>query len=428
MPKIGALTATTIVVANMVGTGVFTSLGFQIAAVDSVFALLMLWLVGGLIALTGALSYGELGAALPRSGGEYHLLSSIYHPFVGFLAGWVSILIGFSAPTALASMAMASYFTQAFPGINETLFSSLVVLGLSFIHASNLKAGSYFQVATTLLKVLLILTFIGAGLALSDPQPVDPVPSASGWMAIFTPAFAVSLIYASYSFSGWNASVYIAGEIKKPGRNIPVSLILGTLIITVLYLALNFVFLYASPLEEMEGKIEVGFIAARYIFGPEGGRVMATIISLLLVSTVSAMIWIGPRVAQTMGEDYRAFKFLSKKNKNSIPVRAIWFQCAVTLILIITSTFEAALVYSGFVLNCFTTLAVIGVFVMRIRRPDMPRPYKVWGYPVTPAIFVLASGWTLTFLLVDKTLESVLGLLTVAVGGVVYWVAGIGRR
>ena len=164
----------------MIGTGVFTSLGFQIAAVDSVFALLMLWLVGGLIALTGALSYGELGAALPRSGGEYHLLSSIYHPFAGFLAGWVSILIGFSAPTALAAMAMASYFTQAFPGINETLFSSLVVIALSFIHSSNLKAGSYFQVATTLLKILLGLCRPDSGRIIIDGRAVDDDPSYRG--------------------------------------------------------------------------------------------------------------------------------------------------------------------------------------------------------------------------------------------------------
>lgn len=419
--RIGIVTAAAIVIANMIGTGVFTSLGFQIVETKSYFALLMLWLVGGIIALAGALSYGELGAALPRSGGEYHFLSKIYHPVIGYLAGWISILVGFSAPTALASMAMASYAVMVVHNINPVLLSCTFVILISIIHSYNIKTGSYFQVVVTTLKVILIFVFIVAGFALADPQPINLTPSALDWSDIFTPAFAVSLIYVSYAFSGWNASVYIIDEIKNPSKNVPGSLFIGTLLVILLYLLLNFVFLYSSPLQEMEGRVEVGFVVAKSIFGQTGGQIMATTISLLLVSTISAMIWIGPRVTKVMGDDIKLLGFLAKTNQNEIPVIAIWFQAAVTLILIITSTFDQVLVYSGFVLNLFTTLAVIGVFVLRIKQPDLPRPYKVWGYPFTPLLFILLSLWTLTYLLIDKTLESVAGLITVFVGLVLYF-------
>ena len=422
--KIGFLTATAIVIANMVGTGVFTSLGFQIVEIKSYFALLMLWLVGGIIALSGALSYGELGAALPRSGGEYHFLSKIYHRLMGFLAGWVSVLIGFSAPTALAAMAMASYSIMVFDILNPVVLSCFIVLIISLVHSFNIKTGSLFQVVVTILKIILILFFIFAGLWLAENvQEVQIIPAKQDWQDIFTPAFAVSLIYVSYAFSGWNAAVYITGEIKNPEKNIPRSLITGTLTVTILYLLLNFVFLYSSPLEQMEGKVEVGFVAAENIFGITGGKIMATVIALLLVSSVSAMVWIGPRVTMVMGEDFRSLKFLGKTNKNGIPVYAIWFQAAITCILIITSTFEEVLVYSGFVLNLFTTLSVLGIFVLRYRQPHLKRPYRVIGYPFTPLVFVALSIWTLTYLLIEKPMESLAGLITVFLGIIFYFIS-----
>ena len=422
--KIGFFTATAIVIANMVGTGVFTSLGFQIVEIKSYFALLMLWLVGGIIALSGALSYGELGAALPRSGGEYHFLSKIYHPLIGFLAGWVSILVGFSAPTALAAMAMASYSLMVIDILNPVVLSCFIVLVISLVHSFNIKTGSLFQVLVTILKIALIIVFILAGFWLIDNgQAMTIIPEQQDWQNIFTPAFAVSLIYVSYAFSGWNAAVYITGEIKKPDINIPKSLITGTLTVTILYLLLNFVFLYSSPLEQMEGKVEVGFVAAENIFGITGGKIMATVISLLLVSSVSAMVWIGPRVTMVMGQDFRSLKFLGKTNKNGIPVIAIWFQALITAVLIITSTFEEVLVYSGFVLNLFTTLSVIGIFVLRYRQPELRRPYRVIGYPVTPLVFIALSIWTLTYLLIEKPMESLAGLFTVFLGIIFYFIS-----
>lgn len=419
--KIGLATAFSIVVANMIGTGVFTSLGFQVSEIKSIFALLMLWLIGGLIALSGALSYAELAAALPRSGGEYHFLSRIYHPVLGFLAGWVSILVGFAAPTALAAMAMGSYaqsfVTFAYPGT----FAIVVVVILSLVHSYQIRLGGRFQRIVTFLKIALIVFFIISGLLVGEPQSLHILPRLTDWRQVFSSSFAVSLIFVSYAFSGWNASVYITDEIRNPSRNIPWSLILGTFTVTILYFLLNFVFLYTSPIQALEGKIEIGFISATYVFGESGGKIMSLVITLLLVSTLSAMIWIGPRVTMVMGEDYRILRFLSRKNQYNVPVIAIWIQSIITIVLIISSTFEEVLVYAGFVLNIFTLLSVIGVFILRIRKPGLPRPYRVWGYPLTPVFFILLSLWTLTYLMIDRTNESVLGLVTVLSGILIYF-------
>ena len=419
--KVGLTTAFSIVVANMVGTGVFTSLGFQIADIKSVFALLMLWVVGGIVAMSGALSYGELASKLPRSGGEYHFLSSIYHPILGFLAGWISFLVAFSAPTALAAMAMASYSNAFFGYGNEIFFALAIVITLSLIHSFQIRFGGHFQRLVTFLKIALILFFILAGFLVSEHQTFSLLPGKEDWSQVFSSSFAVSLIYVSYAFSGWNASVYITDEIKNPAKNIPRSLILGTSIVIILYFLLNYIFLYTAPMEEMEGKIEIGFISATYIFGDYGGRLMALLITLLLISTISAMIWIGPRVTMVMGEDYQILRFLSKKNRYNVPVIAIWVQTAITVILIVSSTFDKVLVYAGFIMNLFTLLSVIGLFILRLKHPEITSKYRVTGYPVTPVIFVLLSLWTLTYLLIERPLESILGLLTVFAGLAIYY-------
>ena len=405
----------------MVGTGIFTSLGFQIVDIKSVFALLMLWVVGGLVAMSGALSYGELASKLPRSGGEYHFLSKIYHPLLGFLAGWVSFLVAFSAPTALAAMAMASYSHAFFGSGDEILLALSIVIILSLIHSFQIRFGGRFQRIVTFLKIALILFFIIAGFFITDHQTLDLIPGKEDWSQIFSGSFAVSLIYVSYAFSGWNASVYITDEIKDPAKNIPRSLILGTSIVIILYLLLNYIFLYTTPMLEMEGKIEIGFLSATYIFGDYGGRLMALLITLLLISTVSAMIWIGPRVTMVMGEDYRILRFLSKKNKFNVPVVAIWVQTTITIVLIVSSTFDKVLVYAGFIMNLFTLLSVAGLFILRIKHPEIKSKYRVTGYPITPLIFILLSIWTLTYLLLERPIESILGLVTVFAGLIIYY-------
>ena len=420
--KITFLTGAAIVIANMVGTGVFTSLGFQVLGIQSGFALLMLWLVGGLIALCGAVSYAELAAAMPRSGGEYHYLSQIYHPALGFLSGWVSATVGFAAPTALAALALGQYAKSVWPGLHPQWLSVAVVLALTLVHGSSTRLGSRLQIIITALKVAVLVLFIGAGMVVGEGQPISFVPDAAGWQALLSPAFAVSLVYVSYAYSGWNAAVYVTGEIENPRRNLSRILLAGTVIVLLLYVGLNYVFLRSTPIDGLKGQLEVGFVAATSLFGPLGGRLMGGVIAGLLVSTISSMIFAGPRIVQTMGEDIPALHFLAPKSGAGIPVRALLLQTAITLAFILKPTFQGVLVYAGFVLNLFTFLTVLGLFVLRFRQPNLPRPYRAWGYPITPLIFLGLSGWTLAFILRDKPIESLYGLATLVIGALVYFI------
>lgn len=429
--RISAFTASCIVVANMVGTGVFTSLGFQVAAFRAPFALLALWVVGGVGALCGALSYGELGAALPRSGGEYHFLSEIYHPSVGFLSGWLSLTVGFAAPVALAAMALSAYLGHVIPLAHPKPVAAGVVCAITAIHLAGVKAGARFQVAFTSAKVLLIAGFSVCGLLMAHRQPLGLVPSPGDLSLLWSAPFAVSLVFVSYAYSGWNAAAYVVGELRDPARDLPRALLWGTGVVTVLYVALNAAFLLAAPMGELSGQVEVGYIAAAHLFGASGGRIMAGLITLGLVSTISAMTWAGPRVAQVMGEDIPLFSMLAATRPSGAPVGALLLQLGIVLLLLATSTFESVLTYLGFTLALSAGLTVAGVFVLRLRKPDLPRPYRAWGYPVTPALFLLINGWMVTYIFLQRPRESLAGLGTLLLGLLVYFPAsrkGLAKR
>ncbi len=422
-PLISLFTATCLVVANMVGTGVFTSLGYQVTDIKSGFALLTLWMVGGVFALCGALSYGELGAVMPRSGGEYHYLSKIYHPALGFLSGWVSVTVGFAAPIAAAAMAFGNYLSPVLPFLSPQVLALTVVIAVSLIHTKNLKLGSSFQNVFTLGKGLLIFALIACGFFISEPQNITFLPSAKDFDLIFSAPFAISLVYVTYSYSGWNASIYIASEVKDPEKNVPRSLLAGTAVVMMIYLLLNFIFLYTTPISALEGKPEIGYIAATYIFGPSGGKLMSLLISFGLISSISSMVWAGPRVTQVIGEDIPFFKLLAAKNSSGIPYYAVLLQLAIAVCLVITSSFDAVVTYLGFTLTLSSFLTVLGVFIHRIKYPDIPRPYKTWGYPVTPLVFLAISVWLLIFTFTGKPVESIAGLGTIFVGLVIYFFA-----
>ena len=422
-PSIGLFTAICLVVANMVGTGVFTSLGFQAIDIQSGFSLLMLWIVGGVFALCGALSYGELGAAMPRSGGEYHYLTKIYHPAIGFLSGWVSVTVGFAAPIALAAMALGTYAGSVFPGLSPLAIAVVVVIGVSLIHTRDLKFGSSFQDIATVGKVALIVILIVCGFALAQPQDIGFLPSGEDSGLIFSSPFAISLVYVTYSYSGWNAAIYLASEVKEPEKNVPRALFIGTAAVMVLYVLINFIFLYTTPIDRLAGELEVGYIAAESIFGTSGAKIMGMLISFGLISSISSMVLAGPRVTQVIGEEMPVFQILAKKNRNGVPYYAILLQLSNVLILLITSTFEAVLTYLSFTLTLSSFLTVLGVFVYRFGHPEVPRPYKTWGYPIVPIIFLAISLWILIFIFKDKTMESLAGLGTLALGLPIYFLA-----
>ena len=420
--KIGIVTTTSLVISSMIGTGVFTSLGYQVVDIKTGFSIIFLWLLGGVVAFCGAVSYAELGSVFKRSGGEYQLLRSIYHPSLGFVAGWVSVTVGFAAPAALAAMALAAYLSSIFPGIPTDHIAAASILLLGFIHGTSLKWGVALQDITTVLKVALILGFVVFGLTYEFPQTVELLPQSKSIDEILSPPFAVSLIYVAYAYTGWNSSIYVVDEIQNPIKNLPWSLFLGTVLVTGLYVLLNYVFLYTVPISELAGQIEVGFLSGKAIFGDLGGLIMAVFISFLLVSTVSAYVFLGPRVSKVMGEDFNVLRLLSRVNGKGIPVNAFAFSTALSLIFIYTSTFEQVLLYTSFLLVLITTLTVGGLFVIRIRQGNPKTDgYRTWGYPITPLIFVLINLWTLIFVFYNRPSEGLISVAILGIGLLIYF-------
>ena len=421
---VGFVTASCVVIANIVGTGIFTSLGFQVAEIQSGFVLLMLWIVGGITALCGALCYGELSAALPRSGGEYHFLSRIYHPALGFMAGFVSVTVGFAAPIALAAMAFGKYFAGVFGTGSPVILSFAVVWVVAVFHLGNLQVGSAFQNLSTLVKLLLIGALIVAGFCIQSKQPISFLPASGDTMSIFSGPFAVALVYVMYSYSGWNAAAYITGEIKQPEKNVPRSLLAGTSIVILIYVLLNAVFLAATPIDELKGQLEVALIAGKHIFGAGGGRVAGAVICLGLISSISSMTWIGPRVTMSMGEDHWLLRLLGRKNNHGIPRNAILLQLLIVNVLLFSRSFEDVLRYTQFSLLICSLLAVLGVIVFRVTHPKIARPYRVWLYPLPPMAFSIITVWMMFYLLRWHTAESLAGLGTALCGLLLYFCAG----
>ncbi len=418
--KITWLTATSIVVADMVGVGVFTSLGFQVKDITSGFSLLALWIVGGVVAMCGAICYAELALMFPRSSGEYNFLRRIYHPAFGFMAGFLSATVGFAAPTALAAMAFGSYFKSIIPGIPPLLPGLAVVWIISLVHLRGMQYGSAFQNLWTALKLLLIVGFLGAGFLFGNPQPISFAPSASDLNFMTSVPFAISLVFVMYSYSGWNAATYIIGEIQEPNRSLPRALLLGTLIVIGLYVGLNAVFLMVTPINELAGQLDVAMIAGTYLFGEVGGRIVGMLICLGLVSSISAMMWIGPRVTMTMGEDMPLLRAFSRRSEKGVPANAIIFQLIISTLLLATQSYAAVLEFVQFSLTFCSFFTVLGVIKMRITHPNMPRPYRAWGYPVTPVVFLTVMLWMMYYLVLNQPVQSLAGFAVMLSGVAIY--------
>ncbi len=419
-------TAVAIVIANMIGTGVFVSLGYQLQDIQSPFVLLMLWLVGGVTALCGALTYAELGANLPRSGGEYHFLSRLYHPMFGFISGWVSVTVGFAAPTALVAMTFAAYLQPAAPGIPPSLAAISLVLLLAIFHSISRRSSSHTQMIFTSIKVLLLTLFVLMVLTVSDnPQPVSLKPMPEDWAMLVTGTFAVALIFVGYAYTGWNAAVYMISEMEDPRRHLPLVLVAGTSVVMVLYIMLNYSFLLAAPMSALEGETEIALIAARYALGDNTGYMLISIVfALLFVSTVSAMTMAGPRVLQVIGEDFVTFRWLSRTNRHGVPVIAIVCQSLLAVLFILTASFESVLLFTSFVLTLNTFITILGVFVLRWRGMNQQGAYKTWGYPITPLVYLAITSWTLVYIMLNNPVEGLAGLAIIFTGALFYLVTG----
>ncbi len=408
--QIGLASATALVVANMVGTGVFTTSGFLLADLRSPGLVVLAWAVGGVMAALGALCYGALARRIPESGGEYFFLSRTLHPAAGYVAGWISLLVGFSAPLAAAAFAFGQYAKPWLENCPAPVSGSLLVLLFAGLHAADVRRGTFVQDWAVLLKVTLIIAF--AGYALTRLPSLPPTLSSGVPISVF----GVSLVWISFSYSGWNAAVYIGGEVRDPERNLPRSLLLGVGLVTVLYLALNTAFVYSAPIAELAGKLEIGRVAAQALGGPRAAAAVTIIVSLALVSSVSSMVMAGPRVYAKMAADGYLPRWLEAGQ--GPPRAAIALQTLLTLTLLWSSSFESLLTYIGFTLGICTAATVLGLIVLRWREgPQLPVP----GWPWVPTLFLLSVTAMTVFTILRKPKESLVGLATMAAGWLAWW-------
>jgi basic amino acid/polyamine antiporter, APA family len=410
--QLGLLSATVVVIASMIGAGVFTTSGFLLADLGSPWIVLLAWCVGGIQAALGAICYGALARRIPESGGEYIFLSRTLHPSAGYLAGWISLLVGFSAPLAAAAFAFGKYAGPWLPLLDTRTLGTLLILLFGIVHALHVGRGAQLQNWSVILKVCLILALIAYALPRLDVEAqaaIEPVPFSLG-------AFAVSLVWISFSYSGWNAAVYVAGEVKNAERVLPRALLLGTLLVTLLYLALNSVFVFSAPADQLAGRLDVGRIAAEAIGGPGLGNAVAALIALALLTSVSSLIMTGPRVYAQMAADGYLPRIL--RPQSGPPRYAIAIQLAIALLLLWTATFEDLLTYIGFTLMLSTAATVVGLIVLR--RKEGPS-LVVLGWPWVPALFLAGVVWIGYFSISRRPEPSLAVLFILGVGWVAWY-------
>jgi APA family basic amino acid/polyamine antiporter len=434
-PRFSAQTALALVVANMIGVGVFTSLSFQALALPSVGSILWLWLVGGLTALCGALCYAEVATSLGRSGGEYAMLDAALHPLIGFLAGFISLIVGFAAPVAAAAMALSAYSQKAF-GISHHLAhagASAVVIALCLLHAHRLDAGALFQRWATWFKIALVAGLAFACLLFApNPQPLTLMLNQQDVEAIFSSsAFAVSLVYVAFAYSGWNAAVYALAETKAPARSIPRALIVGTLVVTLLYLLLNAGFLRVLSLPELRQidafglgdggllnqELTVGFLAGKALFGEGGATIVALLVALGLLSAISAMSLAGPRVSMSMGEHVPALAWLKPGQG---PARSSYLQLVLVLLFFWSQSFTTVIATIGICLSLSAMAVVVSMFVLRAR--SAARPFSCPWHPVPALLFLGLESWMVIHVALANLRAAWISALVLVAGSLLWFV------
>ncbi len=439
--QLGVVSATALVVSNMIGTGIFTTSGFLAGQLGDPTLFLLIWIVGAIAALAGSFCFSELGINFPASGGEYVYLTRAYGPVWGFITGWVSFFAGFSAPIAVAALAFADYLGYFAPALKQAnapaIFGSgdwmfklggaqmaacALILLFTVINIFGIQRVARIQNVLTFIKVFVVVAFVGLGFLFGSGDM-----SHFGQKAVRTvdtplvQQFAISLFWIYVSYSGWNAATYVAEEIKQPDKTLPKALTFGTALVAGLYILLNMVFLYAAPLEEMKGVIAIGSLAASKLFGPEIAGAFSALMAISIVSSVSAMVTIGPRVYYAMAKN-GAF-FASAANVHAryrTPVAAIIAQGICASVMTLTP-FPQLFFYIGMTLNFTAVLAVASIFVFRRRRPDWQRLGVVsFAYPLVPLTFVLMGAWMTVYGITLQTRVSLLAIGTILAGALVY--------
>ncbi len=431
-------------VANIIGAGIFTTTGFQAADLGHPGWIYLLWALGGVLALAGALCYAELGAAMPEAGAEYVYLRETYGPALGFMSAFVSLIAGFSAPIAAATKSLVRYARPFVPALGEEdarlgplrledLAAIVVVWLLIAVHLRGRKGGFGFNDAMTLLKVVGITGIIVAAFAFGRGElarifEISPRFAQVVEDRALLPALATSLVFVMFCYSGWNASAYVASEMRDPQRDLPRSLLLGTALVVVLYLGLNVVYFMGAGVDGLAGHVEVGQVAARELFGSAGAAFVTVILCVSIIASASAMTIAGPRVYYAFGRDFGPLQGLAYANPTTgAPSRALLLQGVVTSAVIVSGRVDQIQQYAGFTLTLFASLAVSCVIVLRRRRPGLERPFRTWGYPFTPLLFLAVSAWMMVWAFRGRPVESSLSLLTVAIGGLAFVLLARGR-
>ena len=393
----------------MIGVGVFTTSGFSLADLGNPNIVLLAWFVGGLLALSGALSYGAIAAKIPVSGGEYVFLSRLVHPLAGFLAGWVSLLAGFSAPIAAAAHGLQAYIGPSL-GLqcDARWIGTCAILVAGILHLLPRNLGALPQNVAVIAKLVALVILVAIGSRALRSVPESSIESFD------LPAFAVTLVWISLAYAGWNAAVYIASEVRTPTRTLGRSLLLGTAIVTALYLAINAVFVHAAPIEALAGQADIGRIAARHIGGPGFETFVALTVGLALFTSVSAMVMAGPRVYARMSQDGLFPRFFTPQGGNHS--RSVCLQVLLAVFVLWLGSLREIIGYAGFTLGLSSALTVLG-FLWRSQRDGDRRTARVW----VALVYVVATLSVSTFMIVREPGEALLGLATMASGIPVYF-------
>ena len=430
--KIGWITATSIVIANMIGAGIFTTSGLMAGNLPNPTWVLLFWFIGGMIAITGAMCYAELATRMPEDGGEYLYLKRLYHPSLGFLSGWTSFFVGFSAPIAASALGFAEYIIpdkgltvsgviiQDPVWIKKVLALSVIVL-FTVVHYMGHKFGSRIQNLLTAVKILIVFGLASLGMILGEGDWSNlqfQSGEAYGGLAIGT-----AMMLVMFSYSGWNASSYIAGEMKNPRKSLPLSLLLGTGIVIAVYLSVNLFIFRSLPFREIQGTITIFEKASIAALGEWIGRILGILSALALLASLSAFIMIGPRIYFAMALDKLFFPFAARVHRRfGVPGRSILIQGSIALILALIGSFEQIIIYVEFALLIFPGFAVAGLFVARKEKIGESMAVRVTGYPVVPLFFLICSLLIMIVAYINRPLESTAAVITVLIGIPIYYI------
>jgi len=441
--QLGLFDSTMMMMGIVIGSGIFLTAGIMAQAVPSVPMILMAWLLGGLLILAGALTYAELGVSLPEAGGQYVYLREAYGHLFGFLFGWKTFLVNMTGSIAALGVAFAEYFGSFFPFLStqKIVFSAeiggwtytlsrgqlvaiAVIILLTSINYVGVTFGKTVQNILTVMKIVTILVFIILGFALAGEQSIDLSLNPEGWsFAQMLTGFGLAFISVFWAFDGWNNINYAAGEIKNPGRNLKFALIMGTIGITLIYFFTNVIYFLALPLNELKGIVPVAEKAASSLFGATATGFISGMILISILGALNGCIFAGPRVYYAMAKDGLFFKRVGRVHpKFKTPGFSIVLQTIWACLLALTGTFEQLFTFAMFAGILFWVLAAAAIFTLRKKRPDLPRPYKAWGYPVVPMVFIMALSGILLNTLVRRPVESLAGLALMVVGIPVYYI------